>query len=103
MVRETYPVELAKQEFTILDKVKVDEVVENSKDSDNLKKTFTSHFDYGPSLLEHLFLTEGIKPNTKMKEVKASEEIKTQVFKAMTSGADFLKNTSKKGLVIQKV
>jgi hypothetical protein len=66
-VRETYPVELAKQEFTPLEVNNLKNILKSGKDSDPLRKLLLPHFEYGPNLLEHLCLERGIALNTKLK------------------------------------
>jgi hypothetical protein len=66
-VRETYPVELAKQEFTLLEVNNLKNILKSGKDNDPLRKLLLPHFEYGPNLLEHLCLERGIALNTKLK------------------------------------
>ncbi len=66
-VRETYPVELAKQEFTLLEVNNLKNILKSGKDSDPLRKLLLPHFEYGPNLLEHLCLERGIALSTKLK------------------------------------
>jgi hypothetical protein len=66
-VRETYPVELAKQEFTLLEVNNLKNILKSGKDGDPLRKLLLPHFEYGPNLLEHLCLERGIALSTKLK------------------------------------
>lgn len=66
-MRETYPVELAKQEFSVLEENNLKNILKSGKDSDTLRKVLLPHFEYGPNLLEHLCLQHGIALNTKLK------------------------------------
>lgn len=67
LVRETYPVELAKQEFTRLEENNLRNILKSGKEADTLRKLVLPHFEYGPNLLEHLCLEHNILLNTKLK------------------------------------
>jgi len=67
LVRETYPVELAKQTAEVLTLERLKEIVENCKPGDNLKKALTPHFEYGPAFLDHLLLSQGFHGGMKVK------------------------------------
>jgi hypothetical protein len=60
-------VELAKQEFTLLEVNNLKNILKSGKDNDPLRKLLLPHFEYGPNLLEHLCLEWGIALNTKLK------------------------------------
>lgn len=102
LVRESYPVELAKQEFTLLDLTKVRDILSKAKETDTLKKILMPHFDYGPNLLEHLLLQFGFAPNTKLKDFDIEGNI-VKLSEALTGIDKFLQDTPSKGFIVQKV
>lgn len=67
LVRETYPVELAKTSYEVLDLQKIKTIFAGAKEKDTLKKVLMPHFEYGPSLLEHLLLANNFASNTNVK------------------------------------
>jgi hypothetical protein len=85
-VRETYPVELAKQELTLLDGPRLAALLAAGKETDTLKKLLMPHFDFGPSLLEHLLLEAGLPPGTKLKELEADREAAIAGLEAALAG-----------------
>jgi len=101
LVRETYPVELAKQEFSTLDEAVLREAFGKAKETDTLKKVLMPHFDLGPALLEHLLLQESLHPSSKLKEVDL-DTILPSLLTALQNLPFFLKNREKQGYVIQK-
>ena len=100
-MRETYPVELAKQEFSTLDEAVLREAFGKAKETDTLKKVLMPHFDLGPALLEHLLLQESLHPSSKLKEVDL-DTILPSLLTALQDLPSFLKNREKQGYVIQK-
>ena len=100
-MRETYPVELAKQEFSTLDEAALREAFGKAKETDTLKKVLMPHFDLGPSLLEHLLLQESLRPSSKLKEVDL-DTVLPSLLTALQDLPSFLKNREKQGYVIQK-
>ncbi len=75
LVRETYPVELARREYEKMSEEKLRGIFEACKPGDNLKKLLSPHFEQGPALLEHLLLTRaGLPANTKRKDVDLDEK-----------------------------
>ena len=58
------------------------------------------HFEFGPSLLEHLLLTSGFTQNTKVKDFppEAAEKLSA----ALTGASDFVKSEAKSGIIVQK-
>ena len=100
-MRETYPVELAKQEFSTLDEVSLREAFGKAKETDTLKKVLMPHFDLGPALLEHLMLEQSLRSSTKLKDVDL-EAVLATLLTAFEALPLFLKNREKQGFVIQK-
>jgi len=101
LVRETYPVELAKQEFSTLDDLTLREAFGKAKETDTLKKVLMPHFDLGPAVLEHLMLEQSLRPSTKLKDVDLDVVLPT-LLTAFEALPLFLKNREKQGFVIQK-
>ena len=58
------------------------------------------HFEFGPSLLEHLLLKSGFTQNTKVKDFppEAAERLSA----ALTGASDFVKAEPKSGIIVQK-
>ena len=58
------------------------------------------HFEFGPSLLEHLLLKSGFTQNTKVKDfpLEAAEKLSS----ALTGASDFVKAELKSGIIVQK-
>ena len=60
------------------------------------------HFEYGPSLLEHILLTNGLAPNT---VIKTSFDFSTDLNKLVTAmgmASEFAAKGDRKGFVIMK-
>jgi len=101
LVRETYPLELCKQEFNVLDEESLKDFLSKAKDNDTLKKALMPHFDYGPNLLEHLLLVAGLPQNTKIKDFNLDNISKLN--EALNSASKFLSDEQRYGVIIQKV
>jgi len=101
LVRETYPLELCKQEFNVLDEATLNEYLSNAKENDTLKKVLMPHFDYGPNLLEHILLAAGFAQNTKIKDFNLENVSKLN--EALNGASKFLTEEQKYGVIIQKV
>merc|ERR1719354_228961 len=102
LVRETYPVELAKQEYSTIDENNIKNLIKSGKPTDTLKKILMPQFDYGPSVLEHVCLAAGIQISIKLKEFNL-EEAFTTLFQALTDGVQqFFTNTPKSGIIVEK-
>lgn len=101
LVRETYPLELCKQEFNVLDEETLKDILTKAKESDSLKKALMPHFDYGPNLLEHIFLQSGFTQNSKVKDFKFDDISKLS--EAINSASKFLTEEQRYGVIIQKV
>ena len=100
-VRETYPVELAKQEFTSLEENNLKNILKSGKEADTLRKLLLPHFEYGPHLLEHLCLEHGLMLNAKLKDVNMAEDVGGLV-SAIQAAATFLQTATRTGVIIQK-
>ena len=58
------------------------------------------HFEFGPSLLEHLLLKSGFTQNTKVKDFP--HEATERLSSALTGASDFVKAELKSGIIVQK-
>ena len=58
------------------------------------------HFEFGPSLLEHLLLTSGFTQNTKVKDFPL--EAAGKLSDALIAASDFVKAEPKSGIIVQK-
>ncbi|XP_023241900.1 nuclear export mediator factor NEMF-like [Centruroides sculpturatus] len=98
VVREKYPVELARKEES-LSNDKLLEILKTVKEGDLLKKVLIPHLMCGPALIEHALLSVGFPPNYKigkdydfldvsqiMLAVKKSEEIMKSLSNSLSSG-----------------
>jgi len=101
LVRETYPLELCKQEFNVLDVASLLELLSKAKETDTLKKMLMPHFDYGPNLLEHLLLVAGFAQNTKIKDFNL--ENVSKLTEALNSASKFLAEEQRYGVIVKKV
>lgn len=72
-----------------------------AKDTDTLKKCLMPHFDYGPSLLEHLLLSEGLPANTKLRNF-SMEEV-DRLVERLNSAEQLVKDEQRLGVIVQKV
>ncbi|ESN98868.1 hypothetical protein HELRODRAFT_66726 [Helobdella robusta] len=66
VVREKYPLQLAKQQQEPVTLEKLQAILSNSKMGDNLKKILNPHTVYGGHIIEHCLLDVGIPPNAKL-------------------------------------
>lgn len=101
LVRETYPLELCKQEFNVLDEATLNEYLSKAKETDTLKKVLMPHFDYGPNLLEHILLAAGFAQNTKIKDFNLENVSKLN--EVLNGASKFLTEEQRYGVIIQKV
>jgi len=101
LVRETYPLELCKQEFNILEAATLQDILSKAKENDTLKKVLMPHFDYGPNLLEHLLLEAEFALNTKVKEFQMQNV--SRLSDALNNASKFLAGEQKYGVIVQKV
>lgn len=99
LVKETYPIELAKQSFEPLSPERIKELVDKAKPNDNLKKVFTPHFEYGPALLEHLLSLNGLAGNVKVKDFGDRFEAIHNVFQ---TAEEFVRTMKCNGVIVQK-
>ena len=59
------------------------------------------HFEFGPSLLEHLLLRSGFTQNTKLRDFP--REAAGKLSEALSAASDFVKAEPKSGVIVQKV
>jgi len=101
LVRETYPLELCKQQFNVLENSILHEILSKAKENDTLKKVLMPHFDYGPNLLEHLLLVAEFPQNTKVKDFQL--ENVSKLSDALNNANKFLADEQRYGVIVQKV
>ena len=58
------------------------------------------HFEFGPSLLEHLLLKSGFSQNTKVKDFP--KDAVDKLSEALSAASDFVKAETKSGIIVQK-
>lgn len=58
------------------------------------------HFEFGPSLLEHLLLKSGFTQNTKVKDFP--RDAAERLSEALSGASDFLRDEAKSGIIVQK-
>ena len=104
LVRETYPVELAREHNPDMTQERLEEIFAKARPNDTVKKLCAPHFEYGPPFLEHLLLREGVKPNAKAgKDFDLSQDGNAdKVLKAFNGAKDFLDSNAPGGFVVQK-
>ena len=100
LVRETYPIELARQEYEAMTAERLTDIFSAAKPGDNLKKILAPHFEFGPALLEHLLLGSGLAGNMKRKDVDV-EEVSGKLLDVINGGDAFLKSREAKGYIVQ--
>ena len=100
LVRETYPIELARQEYEAMTAERLSDIFSAAKPGDNLKKILAPHFEFGPALLEHLLLGSGLAGNVKRKDVDI-EEVSGKLLEVINGGDAFLKSREAKGYIVQ--
>ena len=59
------------------------------------------HFEFGPSLLEHLLLRSGFTQNTKIKDFP--REAAGKLSETLSGASEFVKAELKSGIIVQKV
>jgi len=101
LVRETYPVELCKQDVNVLEATMLETFLSKAKDNDTLKKVLMPHFDYGPNLLEHLMMSAGFAHNCKVKQFDVAQI--PNLLDALSQAKTFISTEKKYGVIIQKV
>ncbi|XP_023345305.1 nuclear export mediator factor NEMF [Eurytemora carolleeae] len=101
LVRESYPVELAKQEYSKLDEKNLLNLLKSGKPVDTVKKIVMPHFEYGPSLLEHICLENGVTINSKLKDFNLETDF-PRLLAAFTSLDNFFKTAARNGVIVQK-
>ncbi len=105
LVRETYPVELAREHSPEMTAERLREIFSAvSKPGETVKKVCSSHFEYGPPFLEHLLLTEGVRPAAKIgKDFVLDDEMMTEKLLRVFNGAEnFVRENEPKGFIVQK-
>ncbi|XP_076305404.1 ribosome quality control complex subunit NEMF-like [Tachypleus tridentatus] len=105
VVREKYPVDLARQPEPVLDTGKLTEIISTARVGENLKKVLMPHVPYGPAVLEHVLLSHGFQQNTKIgKEFDTLNDV-SRLEEALQEAQEILNEAGKnpcKGFIIQK-
>ncbi len=102
LVRETYPVELAREHAPDMTTDKLETIFRAAKVGDTVKKVCSPHFEYGPPFLEHLLLTEGVKPTAKVGKDFQLEENLERLLRVFNGAKSFLDEQSPSGVIVQK-
>ncbi|GJQ79158.1 hypothetical protein Trydic_g5409 [Trypoxylus dichotomus] len=103
-VKEKYPMCRAR-ESTLPTIESIKEILVSAKEGDPLKKILVPVLDYGPSLMEHVFLLNGIKNSTKIGRDFKVETDMDKLYKAIMQAEDIMnkaKISSAQGYIIQK-
>ncbi|CAH0550689.1 unnamed protein product [Brassicogethes aeneus] len=103
-VREKYPQDRAR-EISLISKEALLDILSKAKNGDQLKKVVVSNTEYGPALLEHVLLKQGLPNSTKIgKTFDISKDIDT-LHAALTEAEQIFSESKKshtKGYIIQK-
>ena len=86
----------------MLDSQRLEELLKVAKEGDTLKRILTSHFDFGPNLLEHLLIQAGLNPGSRLKDLDLADVL-PRLAQSLGTVSDFLKARESKGFLIQKV
>ncbi|XP_018913682.2 ribosome quality control complex subunit NEMF homolog [Bemisia tabaci] len=103
-VREKYPLNLAKQRSDLPTEDKLREILRN-KDGENLKKVLNPHFEYGPTILEHVLLEVNLAGNMKVGKTFIIDQHLPQLLEAFSAAERLINEAIKspaKGYIIQK-
>ncbi|XP_073950887.1 nuclear export mediator factor NEMF homolog Clbn [Choristoneura fumiferana] len=65
-VKEKYPLDRAKSNFEPPDEEGLKKILANSKPGDNLKKILNPNLEYGPAIIDHVLLEQGLTGNMKV-------------------------------------
>ncbi|KAI4467690.1 nuclear export mediator factor nemf [Holotrichia oblita] len=103
-VREKYPTSRAREStLPSIDDIK--QVLQNAKEGDPLKKVLMPMLEYGPALIEHVFLLNGLKTSAKIgKDFKIDADL-DKLYQAILQAEDIMnkaKQYSSQGYIIQK-
>jgi len=101
LVRETYPVELAREITVPPNAEKIIDFLSSSRPSDTLKTALVSHFELGPPFLEHLLLNAGLKPTAKVNSLD-KDKVAEEVAKLFYDSQSQLDKHSPAGFIVQK-
>ena len=72
LVKEIYPIEQSRSvKGETLEREEIKAILEQGKVGDNLKKLFNTKLMYGPALLEHCFIENGLGENCKLDEKRS--------------------------------
>lgn len=106
VVRETYPIQAAKQKEDSLTMKQLTELFETAKPNENIKKLLNPKLSCGPAILEHVLLSVGIAASSSVgKELTIEKDVPT-IFKALGLAEAILTEAAQKpcqGFIIQKL
>ncbi|XP_023579497.1 nuclear export mediator factor NEMF isoform X2 [Octodon degus] len=103
-VREHYPVDHARAAEPSLTLERLSEVIASAPKGELLKRVLNPLFPYGPALIEHCLIENGLSGSVKVDEKLESKDIE-KVLVCMQKAEDYMKtasNFSGKGYIIQK-
>lgn len=103
-VREKYPQDRAR-EIEEISKEKILSILEKGKSGDQLKKILVSNLEYGPALLEHVLLKQGISNSAKLEKTFHTNRDIDKLVDAILEADMIFKTAQKqpsKGYIIQK-
>ncbi|RWS17356.1 Nuclear export mediator factor Nemf-like protein [Dinothrombium tinctorium] len=102
LVKEIYPLETAKQDSTLPTEEEINSIMKSAKPIDNLRKLFNPKVIFGPSLLEHCFISGGFQENVKVRNISQSDYFKIR--ECLENANYILKTIAKnhKGYIIKQ-
>ncbi|XP_046545079.1 nuclear export mediator factor NEMF-like [Haliotis rubra] len=104
-VRETYPVDVAKQhELPTVERLT--EIMSKGKDGDPLKKLLVPNLDYGPAVLDHCLLGAGFTENCRIGKGFDISKDMPKLLSAIEEAEEMLQNFQQeqcKGYITQRI
>ncbi|KAM5235656.1 ribosome quality control complex subunit NEMF [Ctenodactylus gundi] len=103
-VREHYPLDHARAAEPLLTLERLTEVISSAPKGELLKRVLSPLLPYGPALIEHCLIENGLSGNVKVDEKLQSKDIE-KILICMKKAEDYAKQTSTfsgKGYIIQK-
>ncbi|XP_034848646.1 nuclear export mediator factor NEMF isoform X1 [Mirounga leonina] len=103
-VRERYPVDHARAAEPLLTLERLTEIIASAPKGELLKRVLNPLLPYGPALIEHCLIENGLSGTVKVDEKFESKDIE-KVLVCLQQAEDYMKTTSNfsgKGYIIQK-
>ncbi|XP_017776836.1 PREDICTED: nuclear export mediator factor NEMF homolog [Nicrophorus vespilloides] len=101
-VREKYPQDRAR-ELSAPTVEEIQQILAGAKPGDSLKKWLMPNFEFGPALIEHVFLKYGFANSTKIGKDFNVEDDVVKLHKALSEAHHLMTNVdTSKGYIIQK-